>query len=187
MEKLFKFFLTIPGVAVATALILSVPLVAMQFTDDVNWSVTDFIIMGALIFGAGMLLAWVMRSVASVIYRGAMVVAIGATFLMIWVNLAVGLIGSGPHWGNLMYAAVVAVLLIGIYLSRFKAAGLERAMYSTAFSFVLLAAIALLAGMQSYPGSSVMEIVGVNLFFATPYIVAGLMFRYVAMEPSTAK
>ena len=50
-------------------------------------------------------------------------------------------------------------------------------MYVTASALLLHAAIALLANMQDYPGSSVIEIIGVNLFFATPYALAGLLFR----------
>ena len=40
------------------ALMLLLPLVAMQFTDEVNWSETDFIVAGALIGGTGLTLSW---------------------------------------------------------------------------------------------------------------------------------
>jgi hypothetical protein len=182
MEKQSRFQLSIPMVGLITVIILMVPLVAMQFTDEVRWSVADFIVMGALLFGTGMLLLLVLRQSAHIAYRAAMGLAIGATLFMIWANLAVGLIGSGPNPGNLMYIAVVAILLIGIYLSRFKIAALERVMFITAVSLVMLAIIALLANMHQYPGSSVMEIIGVNLFFATPYIVAGLLLRYLSLQ-----
>jgi hypothetical protein len=36
--------------------------------------------------------------------------------------------------------------------------------------------------MDEYPGSSVIEIIGVNAFFATLFVVAGLLFRYVRFE-----
>jgi hypothetical protein len=182
MEKQIKFYQSIPAVALVTVIILMVPLVAMQFTDEVNWSIMDFLLMGSLIFGTGVLFVLVMRLSRNIVYKVASGLAIGATFFMVWVNLAVGLIGAGPHAGNLMYAGVIAVLIGGIYMSRFKAAGLERTMYATAFAFVLHTAIALVANMQNYPSSSVMEIIGVNLFFASPYVVAGLLFRYVALE-----
>ena len=182
MEKQIKFYQSIPAVALVTVVILMVPLVAMQFSDHVNWSVLDFLLMGSLIFGTGVLFVLVMRLSSNIVYKVAMGLAIGATFFMVWVNLAVGLIGAGPNAGNLMYAGIIAVLIGGIYMSRFKAAGLERTMYATAFAFVLHTSIALVANMQSYPGSSVMEIIGVNLFFASPYVVAGLLFRYVALE-----
>src|SRR5690606_25199214 len=48
-------------IAIVTACILLVPLMAMQFTDQVNWNSIDFIIMGALIFGTGLVLDLVAR------------------------------------------------------------------------------------------------------------------------------
>ena len=183
-QKLSKSILP---VALVTVLILMVPLVAMQFTNEVNWSAFDFFGMGALLFGTGMLIAVAIRSGTHIAYRAGMLIAIGATFLMIWANLAVGLIGAGPHAGNLMYAGVIWVIILGIYFSRFKPAGMERTMFATAGSLILLLGIALLAGMQNYPGSSVGEIIGVNLFFATPYAVAGLIFRYVRLEQNSTK
>lgn len=182
MEKQSTYSRSILGVALVTLLILSIPLVAMQFTDEVNWGVGDFIIMGALLFGTGVLFVLVMRLSSNIVYKTAVGLAIGATFFMVYVNLAVGLIGGGPHAGNLMYAGVILVLIVGIYLSRFTAAGMERAMYLTAGTFAVLTAIAFLTKMYEYPGSSVMEIVGVNVFFATPFVVSGLLFRYVALE-----
>jgi len=40
------------GPAVVTTLLLLVPLGAMQLTDDVEWTVGDFVVAGALLFGA---------------------------------------------------------------------------------------------------------------------------------------
>lgn len=142
--------------------------------------------MGALIFGAGTLLVVILRTAAHIAYRAGLVMAIGTSFLMIWVNLAVGLIGSGPNTGNILYMGVIGVLIGGIYLSKFKPAGMERAMFATAFSVLLVGAVALIMNMQYYPGSSVMEIIGVSLFFAAPYAVAGLLFRFVALEQAAA-
>jgi hypothetical protein len=185
MEKQKQFFLTIPAVALGTVLLLLVPLVAMQFTPEVNWSVSDFILMGALIFGTGVLVMLALRSREQMAYRAGLIIMIGASFLMIWANLAVGLIGSGPNPGNLMYAGVIAVLLMGIYLSKFKAAGMERTMFATALALIMLTGIALLMNMQAYAGSSVLDIVGINIFFATPFIIAGLLFRYAAQQPAS--
>ena len=170
-----------------TGLLLLVPLVAMQFTNEVNWSVPDFIIAGTLLFTTGTLLALVLKLKADIIYRVAFIVAIGTTFLMVWANLAVGLLGARPNLGNLMHIGVVAVLFTGIYLSRFKSAGLELAMFTTSFSLVLLAVIAVLAKMHQYLTSSVTEIIGVNLFFCALFIVSGLLFRFVALSQTTTK
>ncbi|MEZ4791917.1 MAG: hypothetical protein R2783_00105 [Gelidibacter sp.] len=48
-------------ISVSTLVLLSIPLVAMLYTDEVNWSLFDFIIGGALLLGAGLLLELVIR------------------------------------------------------------------------------------------------------------------------------
>lgn len=169
-------------VALVTGIILLIPLIAMQYTTEVNWSLGDFILMGALIFGTGSAFVIFTAYSDNYIYKIAMIAAVASTFLLVWVNLAVGLIGGGANAGNLMYAAVILVGLVGTYLSRFSARGMERTMFAMAFTFVLIAAIALLANMQEYPGSSVLEIIGVNAFFGTLFTVAGMLFRFVSIE-----
>jgi hypothetical protein len=184
MEKRQKFSRSILSVALGTALILSVPLVAQQFTDEVNWSVADFLVMGVLIFSAGLSYVLITRYVTNIVHKAAIVMALGSTFLMIWANLAVGLIGSGPNPGNLMYLGVIAVGLIGTFFSRFTPAGMERTLYAMALAVVLLAIIALATNMQQYAGSSVAEIIGVNGFFTVLFGISGLLFRYVVLLKS---
>lgn len=187
MKNKTTFSKSILGVALGTILILVVPAVAMQFTDEVNWSVIDFITMGALIFGTGTSFVVVLRYATNNIYKVAMVGAFGTTFLMIWANLAVGLIGSGPHWGNMMYMVVFAVVIIGSTRSRFSERGMERVMYGSAITLVLIAIIALVANMDASSGSSVNEIIAVNGFFATLYVISGALFRLAALENSAEK
>lgn len=186
MKKQREFYRSILGVAVVAGLILLIPLAAMQFTDQVVWSAADFLIAGALLLGIGSSYVWATRSAINVVYRTAMGLGLGATLLMIWANLAVGLIGSGPNAGNLMYIAVVVVGMIGTLRSRFRPDRMEHTMYAMALSMVFLTAIALLTGMDQYPGSSMNEILGVNGFFATPFVISGLLFRHAGQEHSPA-
>ena len=178
MLKLTSLGTSLLYVIAGTLLILAIPLVAMQFTTEVNWSATDFVVMGLLLVGVGLTFVLITRHGGSFSYRLAALAAIGSTFLLIWVNLAVGLIGSGPHAGNLMYIGVVAVVMVGAYLSNFTARGMELTMIVAAGSLIVIAGIALLTGMQRYPGSSVGEIIGVNAFFTFLFSVAALLFRY---------
>lgn len=187
MKSLIKFLHTLPGVGATTLLILFIPFIAMQFTPEVNWSAGDFIIMGILIFATGSAYVLLTRYTPNFIQRAAYGAAIGTTFLMVWSNMAVGLIGAGPHAGNLMYIGVLAVVVVGVYFSRFTAKGLELTMFATAIALVLVASVALLANMQSYPGSSVAEIIAVNAFFIFLYCIAGLLFRYVALQQTQPK
>lgn len=176
-------------VGLITLLLLSVPLVAMQFTDEVNWSPFDFVIMGLLLFGTGFIYMLILRYSPGFLYSVGATVAIGTTFLMIWANLAVGLIGDGPNPGNLMYFGVLATIIAGTALSHLTSKGMARTMYATAGALVLHTGIALLSGMQDYPHSSLESIVGVNAFFATLFAVAGLLFQYAEprrQEVSTA-
>jgi hypothetical protein len=186
MKTQTKLYKPILIVAVVTALILMVPLVAMQFTNEVDWNLPDFIIMGALIFGTGLSFVLISRSSPNIAYKAGVGAGLGSSFLMVWVNLAVGLIGSGGHAGNMMYIGVLAVGFIGVILSHFKPAGMERAMYAMSLALVFLAGIALVANMDKYPGSSVGEIIGVNAFFAGLFAVSGLFFRFAAQQQSPA-
>lgn len=173
-------------VAAITVILLSIPLIAMQFIHEVNWSVGDFVVMGLLVFTTGFSYILLTRSSSNIIYRAAVALAIGSTFLLIWANLGVGLIGSGPNAANLMYIAVVVIVIIGTFLSRFTAKGMGRVMFITAITLLLFVLIQLLAKMNEYPGSSVIEIIEVNAFFAVLFLISGLLFRYITQKHLSA-
>jgi hypothetical protein len=77
-------------IALATCLALLVPLLAMQFTAEVDWGVMDFIVMGALLFGTGSLFVLAARKVPFR-YWLALGAVLAAGFLYVWVELAVGI------------------------------------------------------------------------------------------------
>lgn len=66
----------------------------MQLTDEVNWTFRDFAIMGVLLYGTGLLCELVMRMVKSVPNRILICAALVLGFLLIWVELAVGIFGT---------------------------------------------------------------------------------------------
>ena len=79
-------------VVLITVILLLIPFIAMQFTNEVNWELSDFIIGGALLLSTGFMLVLVMRKIKNTKYR----IAISATLLLvlifIWVELAVGIL-----------------------------------------------------------------------------------------------
>ena len=83
-------------IALATGLLLLVPLVAMQFTAEVNWTLGDFVAMGILLFGSGTLFVLVAR-VAPRKYRALIGFAITVAFLWLCAELAVGIF---TNWGS---------------------------------------------------------------------------------------
>lgn len=83
-------------IAAVTGLILSLPLIAMQFTSEVDWDSTDFIIMGILLFGMGSLFVLVAR-VTKRKYRAFVAIGFVLAVLYIWAELAVGIF---TNWGS---------------------------------------------------------------------------------------
>jgi len=87
------------GIVLTAALLLLLPLLAMQFTDDVDWGPLDFAIMGILLFGTGLMCEFVLRKIKNNGYRIALVGAILIVFFLIWAELAVGIFGT-PFAGS---------------------------------------------------------------------------------------
>lgn len=79
------------GVALATALLLLVPAVVMQFTDEVSWGPGDFVVAAVLLFGAGVTMVLGVRHATSPFTRAAVVVAVALGLAVVWAELAVGL------------------------------------------------------------------------------------------------
>jgi hypothetical protein len=76
------------------ALILCIPLIAMQFTDEVNWSAWDFTTMAVLLSGMGISIDLVWRKTAGKKSRIVLIVIVAAIFLLLWLELAVGIINT---------------------------------------------------------------------------------------------
>ena len=89
----------IQKIILGTFIILLIPFTAMQFTNEVNWSVFDFVIAGILIFAVGLAIELILRKIKTPKLRVASIVAIIIAFLIIWAELAVGIFGS-PFAGN---------------------------------------------------------------------------------------
>lgn len=82
---------SIGRVAVLTAAVLLVPLVAMQFSDEVEWGAGDFLAAGALLVGAAITYLLLASRSQSVRYRVAVGAVVGAALVLVWAALAVGL------------------------------------------------------------------------------------------------
>ena len=79
------------AVAIATALLLLIPLTAMHFTTEVRWGAEDFIVAGALLFGTGAGLVLIARYVKSKGLRVAFMGALLLALVLVWAELAVGI------------------------------------------------------------------------------------------------
>jgi hypothetical protein len=172
---------------VITAALLAIPLLAMLLklgvpdpgsgtADGISWGPMDFAIVGVLVLGAGLLYEYASARAGTVAHRAAVAVAVAAGLALVWVNLAVGMIGDEGNPANLMYVLVLAVALVGAAVARFEPREASLAMFATAAAHVVVVVIALAAGLgPTLPADA---------FFIGAWVVSGLLFRQARVEPS---
>lgn len=172
---------SIGRVALGTALLLLIPLVAMQFSREVNWTGFDFLVASGLLFGAGLAFTLLARLGNSAPYRLGMAVAVGAGLLLVWANLAVGLVGSENNPANLLYGAVLVVAFGGAVAARFRPLGMSRAMFAAALTYVVVTLLALFvwppAVAHAEPSANLPNVLVANGVFAALWAVAGWLFQ----------
>lgn len=169
--------------AVVTALLLLVPLVAMQFTDEVVWTAADFVVAGVLLFGAGRVYQLMARHAGNVAYRLAVGVAVGTALMLVWLVGAVGVIGDEGDRADLMYGGVLAVGIVGAAIARFRPEGMARTLLGVAVAQTLVTGIALIAGKHEASISSLPELLGLNGFFIALFLGSAWLFRRAAATP----
>lgn len=151
-------------------ILLIIPAVAMRFTSEVDWSIPDFIVMGALFGTIGLGIEFLVRQSRSAAYRAGAVIALVTAFLIIWINMAVGMIGDDKPY-NLLFAGVLLVALIGSIIADFKPAGMARAMVAAAAAQLLVGA----GGLTMVIRDGIF-----SMAFALPWLLAAGLFRKAA-------
>jgi hypothetical protein len=164
----------------AAALIL-LPLLAMQVTDEVAWDLADFAFAGTLVVGVGVTYELAARMTRNSAYRAAVAVALAAAFVLVWVNAAVGIIGSEDNPANMMYGGVLAVGIIGAIIARFQPGGMARALVATALAQALVAVITIV-GRLGFPASGPLELLALNGFFVALWFISAWLFRKAAWD-----
>ena len=93
ISKRLKTLLTGSGV------LLLIPFIASQFSDEVNWSAYDFSVMAILLGGTSVVLDVVLTKAKNKQSRWAWGIAVLLVLLIVWVEIAVGVFGS-PFAGS---------------------------------------------------------------------------------------
>ncbi|MGZ2412167.1 hypothetical protein ACUXST_001588 [Sphingomonas sp. F9_3S_D5_B_2] len=162
--------------------LLALPFVAMQFHTDVNWTLGDFIVFGVMLgtVGAGVELA--VRASGSWAYRGGAVLGLAATFLVVWANLAVGIVGNEHNPANQFFFLALLIGLVSAAAARFRAHGMALAMLVTAGGLMAAFAAAMIDRPEE-PGVHVtVEFAGTSVF-AMLFVGAAALFRKAARAP----
>jgi hypothetical protein len=87
------------GILLAILFLLLMPAIAMLFTDEVQWTLSDFVIGGVLLLITGLGCELVLRKIKKPGYRIALCVTFLIILMLIWGEMAVGIFGT-PFAGN---------------------------------------------------------------------------------------
>lgn len=153
------------------ACLLVLPAVAMQFTSEVNWTAADFIFAGVMFSIVGGVFELAARASRNLAYRLAAVLAVACAFLQIWINLAVGIIGSEDNSANWTYFAVVFAAISGAIVALGEARMLARTMWAAAALQVLFS---ILHAIDGHPTPVI------DGFFVALWIAAGRLWNRAA-------
>lgn len=164
---------------VAAALFLLANAVAMQFTDEVNWTVGDFVFAGILLFGSLGAYEIAARKARHAAYRVGVGLGVAATFLLIWANGAVGITDSAADG---LYFGTACIGIIGVIIALFRPSRGARAMLAAAFMLVSVSVIALVAGMVPNDSASSFEVFGITGFSVALFVGAARLLRTAARE-----
>ncbi|MEO7505125.1 MAG: hypothetical protein ABIT69_08085 [Sphingomicrobium sp.] len=164
----------------AAAALLVLPFVAMQLGNEVEWTLIDFVVFGAMLAIAGGAVEFAVRTSRSGGYRAGAAVAVAAAFMLVWVNLAVGFLGDEGNPANLMFLGVIAVAIAGAALSRGSAQGMATAMLAAAAAQLLAGVVGLTGGYASPGPAGVYEVVMGTSLFGALWLLAAWLFRRAA-------
>lgn len=160
-------------------LLLALPLVAMQFAKDVVWTLSDFIIFGIMLLMVGVPLELTARLSRNWAYRAGAALALLSMFLVIWANLAVGIVGSEDNPANALFFGALLVGWGAAAGARFRARGMVVAMIVTAVALGLAFFVAA-AGPTDEPFvPHWREAVGTGVFAAL-FLGSALLFMRAA-------
>ena len=166
----------IAGWGSALALLL-LPAIAMQFSDEAQWTGFDFVV-AAIILGVTGIAAEIgvrmSRNWPHLIGYG---LATFAGFFTVWSNLAVGIIGAEGEPVNMGFFVLILLGVIAAFAARLKPMGLAHVTGVIAVGQIVQGLVA----TQAMPGHMIEW--GILLMFAALWLVASLCFRRAAKLP----
>lgn len=157
--------------------LLVTPAVAMRFTDEVQWTTSDFIFAGVVLVGAGAIAELAVRASGAWSYRIGAGLAVLASALLFWINGAVGIIGSEDNPANLLYLAVMLAALLGAIASRFRPGGLSLTMVWVAGLQAVVGALAVLKGWGAGSENWPQPVIVLSIIFCLIWLASAALFR----------
>jgi hypothetical protein len=143
------------------------------------WTLSDFVFAGVMFAIVGGALELAVRASDKVAYRLGAAVALGTAFLLVWINLAVGIIGNEDNPLNLMFFGVIAAALVGSIVARFTADGMARAM-AVAGAIQCAIGIGVFLNNASAEPPGRIGLLALIEFFALTWFLSAWLFRKAA-------
>lgn len=181
MQSFSKTYKYIIALFIVVSLLMLIPLIAMQYSHEVVWTLSDFVIAWILLFGTGLIFILISTRINNLFYKAAVGLAVVTALFLIWSNLAVGLIGSEDNQANLMYGAVFTVLFLGSIIARLQPKGMSITLLAAAFTQAIICIIAIIGG-YGLPENSPMQLVFINGFFITLFLGSSLLFWFATKK-----
>lgn len=160
---------SIPIVLLALPLLLGAP-----------WTLGDYVFAGTAFAMFGGALEILFRGSETKWYRAGAGVALVTTFLLLWINGAVGIIGSEDNPANLMFVVVILIALAGAIAVRFEAEGMARAMTVAAAAQGMIALGAFSYGLGAMEPPGLIGVVILIAAFAGLWLLSAAFFAKAA-------
>lgn len=173
------------GPAIAGLALITIPLVGMQFSAEVVWSIFDFGIAWTMIFGAGFTFQLISSKAENSAYKIATGLAAFTSLAVLWVNGAVGIIGNEGNQINLLFGVVLLVAVLGSYIAKLEAKAMSRVMFSTAITHVLISITGYSIHSGQNPGYPISGIINITLIFTVFWLLSALFYRRAGMLNGT--
>lgn len=171
-----------PVVWGGAALLLLAPWLAMRFTDEVAWTGGDFVVFGAMLLTVCVAFETTTRVTRVPSYLLASMIAIGAAFLMLWANLAVGIVDEPDHRADLLFLGVLVIGAIGTGIARLQARGMSYVLVAMALAQMAAGCIAMGMATQESP-AFVLAFTGL---YVVAWLSSALLFHKAAKALANA-
>lgn len=162
------------------AALMVLPILPERLSGEVPWQADDFAFLALLLLLAGVAFEIAARTPPPRAFRIAVLIAVAAGLVQLWLNVAVGIIGSENNPANWLFAAPIAVALLGACFARLEPLGMKRAMFAAAVAQALVLIAALFAA-RAFPAPA-------TVFFVALWLTSAWLFdRSPALAGRTAR
>ena len=160
------------SLAAVVAALLLIALIGDRTLPGWNWGRLDYAFAAALLYGSGLAFLWASGGARQFWFTTAVGLAVLGSFALVWVNLAVGILGSEDNPLNLLFFGVLAVLLAGAALARLQPRAMAFVMLATALAQLLAAVVA--AGLAGWQADARLPLV--SAFFCLFWLASAAAF-----------